>query len=65
MNNTAHGVTINDDLEARGLFFKAGVGGWLMEGVKVAGEYGYSQQNGTGEVHSGRLRLTIPLGGAE
>ena len=65
VNNTAHGVTINDDLEARGLFLKAGVGGWLMEGVKVAGEYGYSQQNGTGEVHSGRLRLTIPLGGAE
>ena len=65
VNNTAHGVTISDDLNGRGVFLKAGISGWLTEGVKVAGEYGYSQQNGTGEVHSGRLRLTIPLGGGE
>jgi len=60
--NTAHAVTINnEDLNARGLFFKAGVAGNLTNTVKISAEYGFSDQNGNGDVHSGRLQLTIPL----
>jgi outer membrane lipase/esterase len=64
--NTAKGVTLSpDDLYGRGLFLKAGVGGYLMEGVKLSGEYTFATDHGDGESHSGRLRLTIPLyGGA-
>lgn len=63
-NNTAHGVVINDnDLEGRGVFVKAGIGGYLTDNIKVSGEYGLATQNGQGDVHSGRLRLTIPLSG--
>ncbi len=60
-SNTAHAVTINDDLEARGLYLKAGIGGVIGDNIKLSGEYGLSLQNGDGEVHSGRLRVTIPL----
>jgi outer membrane lipase/esterase len=61
--NTAHAVTIgNSDLEARGFFLKAGVGGYISENIKLSGEYGLSLQDGKGDIHSGRLRLTIPLG---
>ncbi len=59
--NTAHAVTINDDLEARGLYFKAGVGGYIDNNIKLTGEYSLSLQNGNGEVQSGRVRVTIPL----
>ena len=61
--NTAHAVTIDDDLEARGFYLKAGVGGAIDGNMRLSGEYGLSLQNGDGEVHSGRLRLTIPLSG--
>ena len=56
-------MTINDDLEARGLYLKAGIGGVIGDNIKLSGEYGLSLQNGDGEVHSGRLRLSIPLYG--
>ncbi len=59
--NTAHAVTINDDLQASGLYFKAGVGGYLDNNIKLTGEYTLSLQNGNGDVQSGRLRVTIPL----
>ena len=59
--NTAHAVAINDYLEARGFFLKTGVGGYVMPNVQVAGEYELSTQNGAGDIHSGRLRITIPL----
>jgi outer membrane lipase/esterase len=62
-SNTAHAVTIDDNLEARGFFLKAGVGGNLTNNIKLSGEYGLSLQNGSGDIHSGRLRLTIPLSG--
>ena len=61
--NTAHAVAINDNVEARGFFLKTGVGGFLAPNVQVAGEYELSTQNGAGEIHSGRLRVTIPLVG--
>ena len=61
--NTAHAVTINDNLEARGFFLKTGVGGFVTPKVQVAGEYELSTQNGAGDIHSGRLRVTIPLVG--
>jgi len=61
--NTAHAVSLTDDLDARGFFIKTGVGGYLMEGIKVSGEYELSTQNGTGDIQSGRVRLTIPLHG--
>jgi outer membrane lipase/esterase len=59
--NTAHAVVINDNLEARGFFLKTGVGGYVMPNVQVTGEYQLSTQNGAGDIHSGRLRITIPL----
>ena len=59
--NTAHGVVINDNLEARGFFLKAGVGGYIMPNVQLAGEYELSTQDGAGDIHSGRIRITIPL----
>jgi outer membrane autotransporter protein len=61
--NTAHAVTINDDLDARGFYLKAGISGVIDGNMRLSGEYGLSLQNGDGEVHSGRLRLTIPLSG--
>lgn len=62
-NNTAKGVTIGGDtLDGRGLFVKAGVGGYIRDGIKLSGEYGYSNLNGNGDVHSGRLQITVPLG---
>ncbi len=61
--NTAHAVTLSDNLDARGLFFKTGVGGYISEGIKVTGEYEVSLQNGAGDIQSGRLRITIPLHG--
>ena len=61
--NTAHAVTINDNLEARGFFLKTGVGGFIAPNIQVAGEYELSTQNGAGDIHSGRLRITIPLTG--
>ncbi len=61
--NTAHAVAINDNVEARGFFLKTGVGGFLAPNLQVAGEYELSTQNGAGEIHSGRLRVTIPLVG--
>jgi hypothetical protein len=62
-HNTAHAVTINDELLARGFFLKTGIVGNLNEKLKVSGEYGLALQNGVGDVKWGRLRLTIPLGG--
>jgi outer membrane lipase/esterase len=59
--NTAHAVLINDNLEARGFFLKTGVGGFVAPNVQVTGEYELSTQNGAGDIHSGRLRVTIPL----
>ncbi len=59
--NTAHAVAINDNLEARGFFLKTGVGGFVAPNVQVAGEYELSTQNGAGDIHSGRVRITIPL----
>ncbi len=61
--NTAHAVSISDSVDGRGLFIKTGVGGYLMRDVKVAGEYELSTQDGAGEIHSGRLRVTIPISG--
>ena len=61
--NTAHAVTLNDNVEARGFFLKTGIGGSLGSNVQVAGEYELSTQNGAGDIHSGRLRITIPLAG--
>jgi hypothetical protein len=55
-------VTLDDDLEARGFFLKAGLEGAVGDGMKISGEYELSLQDGAGEIHSGRLRLTIPLG---
>lgn len=60
--NTAQAVTIDDDLEARGFFLKAGLEGMIGNGMKISGEYELSLQDGAGDIHSGRLRLTIPLG---
>jgi outer membrane lipase/esterase len=65
VNNTAHAVLINDAVDGRGLFVKAGVGGYVTRGMKVDGEYELSTQNGAGDIHSGRLRLTIPLSAEE
>jgi outer membrane lipase/esterase len=61
--NTAHAVTLSDDLDARGFFFKTGVGGYISGGIRLSGEYELSTQNGNGDIHSGRLRVTIPLSG--
>ena len=59
--NTAHAVTLNDDLDARGFFVKAGVSGYVSGGIKLSGEYELSTENGNGDIQSGRLRITIPL----
>jgi outer membrane lipase/esterase len=59
--NTAHAVNIEGDLEARGVYLKAGVGGVVDGNIRLSGEYGLSLQDGDNEVHSGRLRLSIPL----
>jgi outer membrane lipase/esterase len=59
--NTAHAVSLSDDLDARGFFFKAGVGGYISGGIQLSGEYELSTQNGNGDIQSGRLRITIPL----
>lgn len=64
-DNTAHAVTIDGDLDARGFYLKAGVGGLIHNDIKLSGEYGLSLQEGNGEVHSGRVRLTMPLSGEE
>ncbi len=61
--NTAHAVSLNDNVDARGFFLKTGVGGYVYEGIKVTGEYEVSLQNGAGDIQSGRLRVTIPLHG--
>jgi outer membrane lipase/esterase len=61
--NTAHAVTLSDDLDARGFFVKTGVGGYIFDGVQLSGEYELSTQNGNGDIQSGRLRVTIPLHG--
>ncbi|MGO8954996.1 MAG: hypothetical protein ACLPWS_19325, partial [Rhodomicrobium sp.] len=61
--NTAHAVNIDENLDARGAFFKAGVGGYVYDDIKLTGEYEISLQNGTGDIQSGRLRVTIPLSG--
>lgn len=62
-NNTAHAVTLSDNLDARGFFFKAGVGGYVMGDIKLSGEYEVSTEDGAGTIQSGRLRVTIPLHG--
>jgi outer membrane lipase/esterase len=59
--NTAHAVNLSDDLDARGFFFKTGVGGYISSGIQLSGEYELSTQNGNGDIQSGRLRITIPL----
>jgi outer membrane lipase/esterase len=59
--NTAHAVTLSDDLDARGFFIKTGIGGYVFDGVQLSGEYELSTQNGNGDIQSGRLRVTIPL----
>jgi outer membrane lipase/esterase len=61
--NTAHAVTLSDDLDARGFFVKTGIGGYISSGIQLSGEYELSTQNGNGDIHSGRLRVTIPLNG--
>lgn len=61
-SNTADAVTIDNNLEARGFFLKAGLEGMIWDDVKLSGEYELSLQNGAGDIHSGRLRLTIPMG---
>jgi outer membrane lipase/esterase len=61
--NTAHAVTLSDDLDARGFFIKTGIGGYIFDGVQLSGEYELSTQNGNGDIQSGRLRITIPLHG--
>jgi len=62
-NNTAHAVTLSDDLNARGFFAKVGVGGYLTGDIKLSGEYEISTDDGAGTIQSGRLRVTIPLHG--
>jgi hypothetical protein len=62
--NTAHAVTLSDDLDARGFFVKTGIGGYIFDGIQLSGEYELSTQNGNGDIQSGRLRVTIPLHGA-
>jgi outer membrane lipase/esterase len=59
--NTAHAVSLSDDLDARGFFIKTGIGGYIFDGVQLSGEYELSTQNGNGDIQSGRLRVTIPL----
>jgi outer membrane lipase/esterase len=59
--NTAHAVSLTDDLDARGFFIKTGVGGYIFDGIQLSGEYELSTQNGNGDIQSGRLRVTIPL----
>jgi hypothetical protein len=61
--NTAHAVSLSDEVDARGLFFKAGVGGTVFDGIKLSGEYEISSQNGAGDIQSGRMRVTVPLHG--
>jgi outer membrane lipase/esterase len=61
--NTAHAVTLSDDVQARGFFLKTGIGGYVYDGVKLSGEYELSLQDGAGDIQSGRLRVTIPLQG--
>ncbi len=61
--NTAHAVSLNDNLDGRGFFVKAGVGGYVTPGIKVSGEYELSTENGNGDIQSGRLRITVPLQG--
>jgi outer membrane lipase/esterase len=61
-NNTAHAVTLSDNLDARGLFLRAGVGGYVGS-IKLSGEYQASLQDNDGTIQSGRLRVTIPLSG--
>ena len=56
-------LAVNEAVEARGFFLKTGVGGFVAPNVQVAGEYELSTQNGAGDIHSGRLRITIPLAG--
>ncbi len=59
--NTAQAVSLNENLNARGFFIKAGVGGHVFANVIVSGEYELSTQDGNGDIHSGRLRVTVPL----
>jgi hypothetical protein len=61
--NTANAVAVNGAVEARGFFLKTGMGGSIAPNLQVSGEYELSTQNGAGDIHSGRLRLTIPLAG--
>lgn len=64
VNNTAHAVDIDpDNLDARGLFLKAGVSGYISETIQLSAEYGVSFQDDDGNVQTGRLTLKIPLGG--
>ena len=50
--NTAHAVTIDGDLDARGFYLKAGIGGAIDGNMKLSGEYGLSLNNGDGEVQA-------------
>ncbi len=59
--NTAQAVGLNDNLDARGFFVKAGVGGYVSGGIRLSGEYELSTEDGNGNIQSGRLRITIPL----
>ncbi len=66
IDNTAQGVTATPEtIEARGFFLKAGASFDIGEGAKIAGEYGVGFEEDDGEVHSGRISLTIPVGGSE
>ena len=66
VDNTAQSVDIDpDEVEARGLFLKAGVNAIIWEGAQLGAEYGVSFQDDDGEVHTGRVTLKIPLGGTQ
>ena len=52
----------NSDLEARGFFLKARVGGYISENIKLSGEYGLSLQDGKGDIHSGLSGKSLPSG---
>ena len=66
VDNTARAVEINpDDADARGFFLKAGISAYVTDSAQLSAEYGVSFQDGDGEVHSGRVALKIPLGGAD
>ncbi len=66
VDNTAKAVQIDpDDPAGRGLSLKAGLSAYVTETAQLSAEYGLSLQDGDGDVHSGRLTLKIPLGGAD